>query len=126
MLAMWTSGMIQGPGPAPGWVDYVGLSIFQFAAVGVAVRVASRGYIDLRDDAIVVAHLRGETQVEWADVARCWADPWALRIETRSGDIVSSRWFAVPKWRSYGIRRPCTGENLAVHLMRLTAGAAPI
>lgn len=67
-------------------------------------------------------HIRGSSTIGWDEIEDVSADYWGLHIRTRSGQVVTARAFGRPKWRSYGMSRLSTAENLALHLMRLVEG----
>ena len=119
LTGLWVYGMVDGPGPDPGWIDYVALSAFALPFIMADLWLGGRWYVNLRDDGVTVAHFWGSTAVPWRDIEHVAAEHWGLRIRTVSGEVVTARAFGRPRWRDYGISRLSTAENLAAHLKKL-------
>jgi hypothetical protein len=119
MTAIWISGMVKGPGPDPGWIEYVVVSAFVLPSVTAILWLGGRWYLDLTVDGVTVVHFWGSSVVPWREIEHVAVDYGGLRIRTVSGQVATARAFALPKWRGYGISRLSTGENLAAHLKKL-------
>ena len=87
LTGLWVYGMVDGPGPDPGWIDYVALSAFALPFIMADLLLGGRWYVNLRDDGVTVAHFWGSTAVPWRDI-----EHWPLTTGAYVSERSLGRW----------------------------------
>lgn len=102
--------MLSGPGPDPGPLEYVALSVLSAVFAAGALRTC-RWAVGVSETRVVVIGLFSERSLAWWEITHCVTDDGGMHIYSDHGDVLTERYFGRPKWRDMGIKRLATGET---------------